>query len=281
MDNYMDSTSPEYVRRMASALNAKWEALAPYVTPGVRVLDYGCGMPVESGIRERVEAAGGVYECHDISATVETAMRDAGAAFRTKEDLQERAGGYDVVFLSSVMHEILAGESWFEDLEFIRDLAAPGGVLIVRDWAGPNYQIDSSPKSLKVVSEDAMREVLTWVGALSINKITRFIGTGYFGKGCTHFVNWDTLEIVANASTLYEIAFHSVWGLDSLPRESAEPYSQAYSMLTTAIRWWREYEPEGGWDEWDEDYLEHFQRLYDIDRLPWPTKTVLVLRRNK
>ena len=45
MDNYLDSTSPEYVRRMASALNAKWEALEPYVTPGARVLDYGCGMP--------------------------------------------------------------------------------------------------------------------------------------------------------------------------------------------------------------------------------------------
>lgn len=181
MDNYMDSTSPEYVRRMASSLNAKWEALAPYVTVGTRVLDYGCGMPVQGGIRERVEAAGSVYECHDISTTVETAMRDAGAAFRTREDLQERAGGYDVVFLSSVMHEILAGESWFEDLEFIRDLAAPGGVLIVRDWAGPNYQIDNEdPKSLKVVSEDAMREVLTWIGALAINKIVHFKGR------CTH-----------------------------------------------------------------------------------------------
>lgn len=43
----------------------------------------------------------------------------------------------------------------------------------------------------------------------------------------------------------------------------------------------KEYEPEGGYDEWDETYLERFQRLYDIDRLPWPTKTVLVLRRTK
>lgn len=29
MDNYMDSTSPEYVRRMAASLNAKWEASGP------------------------------------------------------------------------------------------------------------------------------------------------------------------------------------------------------------------------------------------------------------
>lgn len=34
-------------------------------------------------------------------------------------------------------------------------------------------------------------------------------------------------------------------------------------------------------DEWDETYLTHLQRLYDIDQLPWPTKTVLVLRRSK
>lgn len=276
MDNYMDSTSPEYVRRMAASLDAKWEALAPYVTPGARVLDYGCGMPVQGGIRERVEAAGGVYECHDISATVETAMRDAGAAFRTREDLQERAGGYDVVFLSSVMHEILAGESWFEDLEFIRDLAAPGGVLIIRDWACPNYQIDNEdPKSLKVVSEDAMREVLTWIGALTINKIIYFMG------GNDYSMNWDSLKIEADPANLYEIAFHSVWGLGSLPRESTESYSGTRSMLNMAINRWGEYALEREYDEWDESYLEHFQRLYDIDRLPWPTKTVLVLRRTK
>lgn len=123
MDNYLDSTSPEYVRRMASTLNAKWEALAPYVMPGARVLDYGCGMPVENGIRERVEAVGGVYECHDISTTVETAMRDAGATFRTKEDLQERAGGYDVVFLSSVVHELTGQDDGFEEIEAIWGLS--------------------------------------------------------------------------------------------------------------------------------------------------------------
>lgn len=280
MDNYMDSTSPEYVRRMASALNAKWEALAPYVMPGVRVLDYGCGMPVEGGIRERVEAAGGVYECHDISATVESAMRDAGAAFRTKEDLQERAGGYDVVFLSSVVHELLGennGNNGLKELELIRQLVASGGVLVIRDWSGARFQVEefSNLKSLNVVSVDAMREVLTWIGALTINKIIHFRG------GNDYSVNWDSLKIEANPTNLYEIAFHSVWGLDSLPRESTESYSGTRSMLNVVINMWDEYVLEQEYDEWDEGYLEHFQRLYDIDRLPWPTKTVLVLRRNK
>lgn len=49
----------------------------------------------------------------------------------------------------------------------------------------------------------------------------------------------------------------------------------------THIRYWGDCTVERRYDEWDEGYLEHFQRLYDIDRLPWPTKTVLVLRRTK
>lgn len=277
MDNYMDSTSPEYVRRMASALNAKWEALVPYVTPGARVLDYGCGMPVEGGIRERVEAAGGVYECHDISTTAETAIRDAGATFRTKEDLQERVGGYDVVFLSSVVHEFTSQDDGFEEVEAVWGLVADGGVAIVRDWTGVRFQLRSElPQSLRVKSEDAMREVLAWVGALAMNKVIRV------GSAKTCRIDWDNLEIHADPANLYEIAFHSVWGLDSLPRESGERYGEVQGTFGTHIRYWgKACTVEREYDEWDEGYLKHFQRLYDINRLPWPTKTVLVLRRNK
>lgn len=72
-----------------------------------------------------------------------------------------------------------------------------------------------------------------------------------------------------------------MWGLDSLPRESTESYSGTRSMLNVVINRWDEYVLEQEYDEWDEGYLEHFQRLYDIGRLPWPTKTVPVLRRTK
>lgn len=276
MNNYVDSTSPEYVRRMTASLGAKWAALEPYVTPGARILDYGCGMPVDGGIRELVEAAGGVYECHDISATVETAMRDAGATFRTKEDLQERAGGYDVVFLSSVVHELTGQDDGFEELEAIWGLVADGGVAVVRDWSGVRFQQRSElPQSLKVKSEDAMREVLAWVGALAMNKVVRV------GNVKNYRIDWDNLEIHADPASLYEIAFHSTWGLDSLPRESGEWYGEAQGELSAHIRYWGDCTVERRYDEWDETYLKHFQRLYDINRLPWPTKTVLVLRRNK
>ena len=232
-DNYTNATSSEYVRRMAASIDAKWAALKPHVFPGARVLDYGCGMPTENGIREHVESAGGVYECHDISATVETAMRDAGATFRTKEDLQERAGGYDVVFLSSVLHELAGREEGFEEIESVWQLVAGGGVAVVRDWSGVQFQpISQLPKSLKLASEDAMREVLTWVGALWVNSVLRV------GAVKNRKVNWDNLELHADPDNIYEIAFHSVWGLDSLPREAAECYGSAQNALSMHLRYW-------------------------------------------
>lgn len=263
---------------MDATLDRKWAALEPYVTPGARVLDYGCGMPSENGIRQRVEAAGGVYECHDISTTVETAMRDAGATFRTKKDLHEHgAGRYDVVFLSSVLHEFTSQDDCgFEEIEATWKLVAKGGVAIVRDWTGVRFQLHSQPqRMLKATSEEAMREILTWVGALAVNGAIRI------GNVNNYRINWNNLELHADPASLYEIAFHSVWGHESLPRESTEWYGEAQGSLSMHIRHWGDCTVEREYDEWDETYLTHLQLLYDIDRLPWPTKTVLVLRRSK
>ena len=277
-DNYTHDTAAEYARRMDTTLDRKWAALKPHVFPGARVLDYGCGMPTENGIRQRVEAAGGVYECHDISNTVETAMRDAGATFHTKKDLQEHgAGRYDVVSLSSVLHEFTSQDDCgFEEIARIWQLVAGGGVAVVRVWSGVQFQpISPLPRSLKLASEDAMREVLPWVGALWANSGLRV------GAVKNRKVDWGNLELHAGPDNIYEIAFHSVWGLDSLPREAAESYGSAQNALSMHLRYWGDCTVEDRYDEWDETYLTHLQRLYDIDRLPWPTKTVLVLRRSK
>lgn len=277
-DNCTHDTAAEYARRMDTTLDRKWAALEPHVTPGARILDYGCGMPSENGIRQRVEAVGGVYECHDISNTVETAMRERGATFHTKKDLHEHgAGRYDVVFLSSVLHEFTSQDDCgFEEIEATWKLVAKGGVAIVRDWTGVRFQLHSqSPRMLKATSTGAMREILTWVGALTMNGVIRI------GNVNNYKIDWNNLELHADPASLYEIAFHSVWGPGSLPRESTERYGEAQSDLSAHIRYWGDCTVEQQYDEWDETYLTHLQRLYDIDRLPWPTKTVLVLRRSK
>ena len=233
-------------------------------------------MPNENGIRQRVEAAGGVYECHDISNTVEAAMRDAGATFHTKKDLQELAGGYDVVFLSSVLHEFAGQDDDFEEIEAAWRLVADGGVAIVREWTGVRFQPHSKPlRSLKATSEEAMCEILTWVGALAVNGVIRIWNVKNYR------IDWGNLEPHADPAVLYEIASHSVWGLSNIPLESAERYGEVQSDLSACIRYWGDCTVEQQYDEWDETYLTHLQRLYDIDRLPWPTKTVLILRRIK
>lgn len=258
-DNYTHTTAPEYARRMGATLDRKWAALEPYVTPGARILDYGCGMPNENGIRQRVEAAGGVYECHDISATVESAMRDSGATFRTKKDLQDRAGRYDVVFLSSVLHEFTSQDDSFEEIENTWGLVAKGVVAIVRDWTGVRFQLHSQPpRMLKATSEEAMREILAWVGALAMNGVIRI------GNVNNYKIDWDNLELHADPTSIYEIALHSVCGPSSLPRESGEWYGEAQNELGSHIRYWGDCTVEQEYDEWDETYLTHLQRLYNM-----------------
>ena len=51
-DGYDDS----YTRRMARSYGSKWDALRGHVRPGVKVLDFGCGMPENARLlRDLVE----------------------------------------------------------------------------------------------------------------------------------------------------------------------------------------------------------------------------------
>lgn len=98
-----------YTRRMARSYGSKWDALRDHVRPGVKVLDFGCGMPENARLlRDLVEDAGGEYYCHDAHPDVEKAMCvDGGFRHVSAGDLDEHVGAFDVVFMSSVVHEML------------------------------------------------------------------------------------------------------------------------------------------------------------------------------
>ena len=170
-----------YTRRMARSYGSKWDALRGHVRPGVKVLDFGCGMPENARLlRDLVEGAGGEYYCHDAHPDVEKAMRvDGGFRHVSAGDLDEHVGAFDVVFMSSVVHEMLtpackpgnvANAALFE---LVGRLVAPSGCIVVRDWAdyAAGAQDGSLPASLDLVGEGAACEVAQWV---SVRAYARF-----------------------------------------------------------------------------------------------------------
>lgn len=282
-DGYDDS----YTRRMARSYGSKWDALRGHVRTGVRVLDFGCGMPENARLlRDLVEGAGGEYYCHDAHPDVEKAMRaDGGFRHVSAGDLTERAGAFDVVFMSSVVHEMLmpsckpgsvANAALFE---LIGSLVAPSGCIVVRDWAdyAVGAQDGSLPASLDLVDEGAAREVAQWVSAME--------SSGVIADGSARIVSrpgdW---VLTGERESVCEVFLHSVWGLGSLDRESQERYcSAAFGSPDGFVSWFYGecgFTVEGVQVFYDDGFARHGARLFRLGgALPCSTKAVTVLRK--
>ena len=276
-----------YTRRMARSYGSKWDALRGHVRPGVRVLDFGCGMPENARLlRDLVEGAGGMYYCHDAHPDVEKAMRaDGGFRHVSAGDLDEHVGAFDVVFMSSVVHEMLTpackpGNVENKALfELIGSLVAPSGCIVVRDWAdyAVGAQDGSMPASLDLVDEGAAREVAQWVSAME--------SSGVVADGSARVeLRHSGLSLVGERASVCEVFLHAVWGLGSLDRESQERYSnEAFGSPGGFMQWFywsRGFAVEGVQVFYDEGFSRHDVRLFRLDGgLPCATKAVTVLRK--
>lgn len=276
-----------YTRRMARSYGSKWDALCEHVRPGVTVLDFGCGMPENARLlRDLVEGAGGEYYCHDAHPDVEVAMAaDGGFRFLHADELSEHVGVFDVVFMSSVVHEMLTpscapgaveNEALFE---IIGRLAAPSGCIIVRDWAdyAVGAQDGSLPAFLDLVDEGAAREVDQWVSAMENSGVIRE-GAVTVSRSPGGWV------LAGERASVCEVFLHSVWGLGSLDRESQERYCNAAfgSPGGFMSRFYgdRGFAVEGCDVFYDEGFARHGSRLFRLDDgLPCATKAVTVLRK--
>lgn len=276
-----------YTRRMARSYGSKWDALRGHVRPGVKVLDFGCGMPENARLlRDLVEDAGGVYCCHDAHPDVEKAMRaDGGFRHVSAGDLSEHVGVFDVVFMSSVVHEMLtpscapgavANAALFE---LIGSLVAPSGCVVVRDWAdyAVGAQDGSLPASLDLVGESASREVAQWVNAM--------VSHGVIREGAvTVSRSSGGWSLAGERASVCEVFLHAVWGLGSIERESRERYcSAAFGSPGGFMQWFygsRGFAVEGCNVFYDEGFARHGARLFSLDDgLPCATKVVTVLRK--
>ena len=276
-----------YTRRMARSYGSKWDALRGHVRPGVRVLDFGCGMPENARLlRDLVEGAGGEYYCHDAHPDVEAAMRaDGGFRHVSADRLGEYVGTFDVVFMSSVVHEMLTpackpGNVENKALfELIGRLVAPSGCVVVRDWAdyAAGAQDGSLPASLDLVGEGAACEVAQWVSAME--------SSGVICEGAVTVSRSSGGWVLAGErESVCEVFLHAVWGLSSLDRESRERYcSAAFGSPGGFMQWFygsRGFAVEGCSVVYVEGFARHGARLFSLDDgLPCATKAVTVLRK--
>lgn len=283
VDNGYDDS---YTRRMARSYGSKWDALRGHVRPGVKVLDFRCGMPENARLlRDLVEGAGGEYYCHDAHPDVEAAMCvDGGFRHVSAGNLDEYVGTFDVVFMSSVVHEMLmpackpgnvANEALFE---LIGSLVAPSGCIVVRDWAdyAAGAQDGSLPASLGLVDESASREVVQWVSAMESNGVIRE-GAVTVSRSSGGWV------LAGERESVCEVFLHAVWGLSSIDRESRERYcSEAFGSPGGFVSLFyveRGFAVEGVQVFYDEGFARHGARLFRLGGgLPCATKAVTVLR---
>ena len=130
MDTYNHNTQT-YIDRMNQTALSKFGCLQPYLGEGVSVLDFGSGYSPD--FINEVQATGATYIAYDTSRVVREKLHADGV--NAVADVTEK---YDVIFLSSVFHELI---SYLSDVEYnrttkmIADTVKPGGHIIIRDWA--------------------------------------------------------------------------------------------------------------------------------------------------
>ena len=264
MDNHLNST---YQERMNQTVRAKLEAVLPHLEPGMKLLDFGSGFSPE--FIHQIEKRGVIYHAYDVSPTVQRQLSVHGTV--CLNDLTEKIEYYDVIFASSVFHELVSYHTESEYTTTVRNLMdtlKQYGKIVIRDWDFM-LQIDNEEtrKSVQFRMEKLV-EIRQWCDALLQNEV----------------IDWfeiDTSKYVVTATEfdLLQIMFHVTWGVDALERESREiypPMITAYNIVDVAT------EPDTvifdtEYEEYDYSYLPHLQKYFLIGELPQHTKSVLTL----
>lgn len=271
MENHTNKT---YQERMNKTALSKFDVIEKHLDKGIKLLDFGSGFSPE--FIKQVQQTGAHYVAYDVSQIVQNQLKENDIDFLTKEQLKNTENEFDVIYLSSVFHELMSYLSRPERREtfaILNKALKPDGVIIIRDW-GPGRQ-PRRPVALEVASKDVNDEVQTWVEALIKNSIINTpwitedendnVIVPYIYKHVPHY--------------LYEIMFHVVWGLGSLERESKESYALDYHHIDKWICQPYNYKIVHQYEEYDETYLPHLQKYFKLDSLPWPTKIIYELKK--
>lgn len=265
MDNYINA-SGSYLQRMNKTVDSKFEVVKPFLGDGVTLLDFGSG--VSSKFISKVVSTGAEYHAYDISLTVQSELSEHGVSVLTKEDLQKQETQFDIIYLSSVFHEIMSylnRQERKETIEMLVGSLKAGGSLIIRDWANPN---GSESFTLHSTSDQAKEEIITWIHELQRNSIIGDVEVNEDGS------------ILTTVKDAYEIIFHTVWGLGSLSRESKEQYNITGALNKWILSPWKDYlQLQETYTLRDDSYLPYLQKYFNLDSVPFDTKCVYIIEK--
>ena len=265
MDNYVNA-SGSYLQRMNKTVDSKFEVVKPFLGEGVTLLDFGSG--VSSKFISEVVSTGAEYHAYDISLTVQSELSEHGVSVLTKEDLQKQETQFDIIYLSSVFHEIMSylnRQERKETIEMLVGSLKTGGSLIIRDWANPN---DSKSFTLQSASDQAKEEITTWIHELQRNSI--------IGDGDVH----EDASILTTVKDAYEIIDHTDCGLGSVCRESKEQYNVTGALDKWILSPWKDYlQLQDTYTLRDDSYLPYLQKYFNLDSVPFDTKCVYIIKK--
>lgn len=265
MENH---TSPIYNKRMHQTTDAKLKPLEPYLKPGITLLDFGSGFNPD--FITSIEDTDATYYGYDISPIVNQQFKENKINHLSKDDLKAQNETFDVIYLSSVLHEFfsyLSPKNYRDTMATIVKALKPDGYLIIRDW--PIIQNPDKYQKLVAKDEAATKIIDLWREALKENGIT----------GPIRKSNPTTYH--AKKVDLFELVFHTSWGLDSLERESQEQYHMTTRQILKSILYPFDLTLIHAYYQDDESYLPHLQKYFALNHMPYATKAVHIIQKRK
>lgn len=265
MENH---TNPTYNKRMHQTTDAKLEPLMPYLKPGVTLLDFGSGFNPD--FIASIEDTGATYYGYDISPIVNQQFKENKIKHLTKDDLDAQNETFDVIYLSSVLHEFfsyLSPKDYRDTMATIVKALKPDGYLILRDW--PIIQEIDTYQKLIAKDENAAKIIDYWRDTLKDNAVT----------GPIRKSNPTTYQ--AKKADLFELVFHVSWGLESLERESQEQYHMTTRQILKSLLYPFDLTLIHAYHQDDETYLPYLQKYFNLNSMPSPTKTIHIIQKRK
>lgn len=287
MENH---TSKTYQERMNQTATSKFGVIQPHLKAGIKLLDFGSGYSPE--FVEQVKDAEAEYVAYDVSPTVQDKLQENNVNFLTKEQLLQVENEFDIIYLSSVFHELMSYLNRQERTEvfaMIDNALKSDGKIIIRDWGYSEKRYSEEQiiihswdyatrkkYSLQLTTNEVEEEIHSWVTELVKNSVIRkpWLFLGIDGKPVS-----PNIYIPTSSHDIYEIMFHVVWGLDSIEREAKETYTVIPELIEKWICDPLGYHIEEVSQEVDDTYLPYLQKYFKMDEIPWPTKIIYVLKK--